>query len=623
MQNLDKLKRKVSAEKAQGFEHIRNERERKRNILEKLLPVDIPEGQVRVNLLWKNLQLERALFVSDKLNVKFLCNDSVIGNEVMQKAQKVAEFDDIDMELIHQREDIVDYNGLYWVAITCVDNYDDEEQQPIQATIDPLSVIPDPKNWRGSKMRFIWFERRVSKEYLETAPWYKNINLVNDSNTSQELRLNEQAYNDANRTNIIFDQQGLVDIYDHYTVWEGKKVLTTWANWWDLLIRYVEIETLTNAEKLNPTKVKFPVQIHRRKNKPNSFFWVSIADEILQFQDAITTLTNLQLIQARIAGLWPDKYVDNSLGIDIATVSQKLPWGRVIPVENVNGAIWNAFYIDQTPNPSQFPIQMNNVLESYSQGTTWAWDVAFGTSPGWSQTKAEIQTLMANSNQLLWAVADNYLRGQKEYWEAHYRAYALNMWARDKKVITLYQKGNALSLEIKKQDFIADGKVQVIVESQTQVDKENEKNSAKLLALQWVFLPYIKWDYARNQFLRKLWDSQGIKNFDSTLYIEKSVDEMRAELNLELLNRNEDVAPPQPGEDYRTYLAIYRQALDTPAKNRALFLYEEAIMMEQELWMNTTWWAMWWDEQTKNIAMNMISNQSQQVNTPTLENVTM
>jgi hypothetical protein len=46
-------------------------------------------------------------------------------------------------------------------------------------------------------------------------------------------------------------------------------------------------------------------------------------------------------------------------------------------------------------------------------------------------------------------------------------------------------------------------------------------------------------------------------------------------------------------------------------------------MMEQELWMNTTWLAMWWDEQTKNIAMNMISNQSQQVNTPTLENVTM
>jgi hypothetical protein len=31
----------------------------------------------------------------------------------MEKAQKVAEFDDLDMELKDQREDIVDYNALY------------------------------------------------------------------------------------------------------------------------------------------------------------------------------------------------------------------------------------------------------------------------------------------------------------------------------------------------------------------------------------------------------------------------------------------------------------------------------------------------------------------------------
>jgi len=34
--------------------------------------------------------------------------------------------------------------------------------------------------------------------------------------------------------------------------------------------------------------------------------------------------------------------------------------------------------------------------------------------------------------------------------------------------------------------------VQVVVESQTQIDKENEQNSVKLLALQGIYLPYIK-----------------------------------------------------------------------------------------------------------------------------------
>jgi hypothetical protein len=32
-----------------------------------------------------------------------------------------------------------------------------------------------------------------------------------------------------------------------------------------MLIRYIELEPLTKAEQLKPTKVKFPIQLHRRK----------------------------------------------------------------------------------------------------------------------------------------------------------------------------------------------------------------------------------------------------------------------------------------------------------------------------------------------------------------------
>jgi hypothetical protein len=91
----------------------------------------------------------------------------------------------------------------------------------------------------------------------------------------------------------------MCDIYDHFTIYDGKKWLTTWANERSNLIRAIEIEPLTESEKRKPTKVKFPIQLHRRKPKYGSVFGVSIADEILQFQDAISILTNLQLIQAR------------------------------------------------------------------------------------------------------------------------------------------------------------------------------------------------------------------------------------------------------------------------------------------------------------------------------------
>jgi hypothetical protein len=59
----------------------------------------------------------------------------------------------------------------------------------------------------------------------------------------------------------------MVDIYDHFTVYKGKKILTTWRADNSVLLRYLEIEPLTNTELLKPTKVKFPIQLHRRKPK--------------------------------------------------------------------------------------------------------------------------------------------------------------------------------------------------------------------------------------------------------------------------------------------------------------------------------------------------------------------
>lgn len=608
--NIDLLRQKVENEYQQGFNHIRQKRDAKRDVLQKLLPQDIPNWQVRVNLLWKNLQLERALFVSDKLSVKYLSNDNVLWKEIMENANKVIQYDDIDMCLDEQREDIVDFNALYWVAITTVDNYDEEENQPISAVINPLSVVPDPKNWRGSKMRFIWFERRLTMEYLESAPWFKDVDKIIPWDQSHELQQNDRASDNANWLTYEQEQDWLIDVYDHYTVFEWHKYLTTWANSRNLLIRSVKLEALTNAEKLNPSKIQFPVQIHRRKTMPWSFFWVSIADEVLQYQDIASQLFNLQIIQARQSALWPDKYVDSNLWIDISSLSKKTPWWRIIPVENNWWqTLANWVYTDYAVNPSQFPTQIINEVEDYSKQITWAWDIAFWNSPSWSQTKAEIQALMANSNQLLSAVWNNYIKWQRDYFMAHYRSYALNMWSKDKKIISLYQKWTSKSLELKKAEFIADWKVQVVVESENQVMKQNEKNSAKLTVIANLYLWNMRPWYSMNTFLRKLWDSQWIKWFDASDYIEKTVDEIKAERWLELLNRNEAVDWPQPWEDYRTFIAIYNQAIDTTEKTRALFAYEEALIRENE--MNMIAWTeqiMWkWDDQSANMAMNSIT----------------
>lgn len=122
-------------------------------------------------------------------------------------------------------------------------------------------------------------------------------------------------------------------------------------------------------------------------------------------------------------------------------------------------------YSDTYPNPSQFPTQLRNELIQQSEDTTGLSRMVFGQSLGGTQTKAEAQTLMKNANQILSWIGSNYLSGKKDFWQEWYRFYTINMAKGAKKVVSLYQKGSALSLELKRNEFIADGKVQVVVDS--------------------------------------------------------------------------------------------------------------------------------------------------------------
>ncbi len=53
---------------------------------------------------------------------------------------------------------------------------------------------------------------------------------------------------------------------------------------------------------------------------------------------------------------------------------------------------------------------------------------------------------------------------------------------------------------------------------------------------------------------------------------------MHAKNNLELLNNNIEVSEPQPNQELLTYIAIYKQALPTPARDKALEAYTNAYI---------------------------------------------
>jgi len=622
LKELEKeLSAKVQDDYARGLLHIRGERERKREIMEKVLDQNLPNGQVRVNLLWRNIQLELALFLTDEIGVKFLSDNEITGEEIMKNANLMAKNDDITMEMRTQRETIVNHNALYGLSVTVIDGWDKDAVQPISDVIDPLSCIFDPQNYSGCKMRFFGIERRLSKEYLESAEGFE----IGDDTyfcTSEQLRLNKQSSDSANNLNqILTDDDGMVDVYDEFLSHDGYKWLTTWVNERNTLIRAVKLAPLSIAEKKNPYKVKFPVQLHRRKPKYGAPMGVSIADEILQFQDAISILTNLELIQANNLALGPDIFIDEKLGIDTETLSKRRPGGRIIPVTNDSGLpTQNGVYTQQIPPPSPFVDNMIGKLEQRAEGTTNISQQSFGLSQAGPQTKAEIQTLQQNANQILIWIANNYLQGQKEYWEAHYRAYVEYMKKGDKKRISLFDKWNAYSRSLTKDDFVDDGKVIAYITSKSQDAIENDKEFNKLLALANIYLMNMKKWYGMNDFLRMIGNKSNIRDFDSTRFINESIDELDAKKNLQLLNLNIDVPGPKDGQDYMTYILVYRQALDTPAKEKALRMFEEAYLTIQspeeeakalqERILGGSNWAgdvAMWNPQTANTALNNLN----------------
>jgi uncharacterized protein YjcR len=95
-----------------------------------------------------------------------------------------------------------------------------------------------------------------------------------------------------------------------------------------------------------------------------------------------------------------------------------------------------------------------------------------------------------------------------------------------------------LSLELTRAEFIADGKVQVVVVSKNQQTLENDKEFNKLTFIANLFLPNITTEYAKNELLRLIGSKSNVRDFDSTRYIRESIEEIKAKASLPLLNRD-------------------------------------------------------------------------------------
>lgn len=161
----DTLKAKVQDEYQKGLQHVQTERERKRKADSKILEAP-PIGFIKSNLLWDNMQFETATFLTDQLDISLVSEKGVIEDEIVKNAEKVSKFLYRKLGMKKIKRQIIDDNNLYGIGATFIEGFDDEENTPLIGCIDPLSIIPDPKNYADSEMRFIGLEKQVPISYI-------------------------------------------------------------------------------------------------------------------------------------------------------------------------------------------------------------------------------------------------------------------------------------------------------------------------------------------------------------------------------------------------------------------------------------------------------------------------
>jgi hypothetical protein len=85
-------------------------------------------------------------------------------------------------------------------------------------------------------------------------------------------------------------------------------------------------------------------------------------------------------------------------------------------------------------------------------------------------------------------------------------------------------------------------------------------------------------------------------------------------LDVELLNNNEDVAEiTDMWENHKIYILVYQQALDTPAKARAILKRKQALVLsgQQNQQAMMQWMGQWADATQNQLVSNYISQNNQ------------
>ena len=607
---LEELKSQVMAEYSLSKQSV----EQKKQLFRDRQPLysNINRDNLKINLhtiRWLIVTL-LALYYEDELTVEFATRN-IFTQDYAYNWNKIAEhdYDQHDMDI----DDFINQKNrfIYWVWIRFFYGWDDELKTGLYDVINPMSRRPDP-NWHTKpwNFQFMWFDRDVKvTEAVDAERQYNSDKLT--VNLSSEEYLNKRAMKNGR----LLDQQDWwggsvknpsynwpITIYYHLTTFDDKTVQVAMFNGMILEVKHLEA---VDNENINGKmgKIKWPIALNYYDPQEWDPFWISVVDLSEDKQKLKNLLINLMKDKAVRQALGGTMFVDNdTFASNKAEFTKKTLWPTYIPVTTpVEGWVQKLIYKVPEDNISSDVYNMPWIIDAELRSDVGIDDQLRGINAGskWTATEAQITQQNQNINLVLGNRINGW--GNKQFWSVMYLMYKYYFSDKDKKFVRYSSASSSKSMFVTRRQIIDDVDPDIVIENRSAMRIRHTEMANKMerqlpFMMQSPTIPEIsKTLYHRKLLMLQGWD----KNEIESRIVPLSPEEEAASEQILMLSRNIPITINDMSEDHLTFMIIYKNALDTPAKKAAIEMRRQAYInsgqqklhkqQQQEAWQ----W-MWW-----------------------------
>ena len=595
---------------------MNNKRAIFRDRLEKYIDQNIDDDKIGVNTLYAMVNLYIAIQYSDTISV--LCNPRKFWDEeYADNLTELAKFDYGEMEM--NRKDYQKHwdKAMFWLALRKKTGYNSHSQVPDVTMEDPLSWLPDPYGDHLTPFRWHYFEKEISEEELKNNKEYDEEGV---EWMIQDLQTTRSARNRASALSDIRDETELeyCQVYEWVTNYMGKLYIVTVNAQKTRFLKMEEVKPVTKYEKaMGIADIRSIVNVTWFSPKKWDPCGVALADLVIPGQKANSILVNLRLIDAKFSTFGQTNLVNTDLIKDTSQLSTPSINTKWIGVSGKQWSIADAVYPVPRQSIMQDSYQASNEIKALMQEsagmdsrTLWVqWDK--------SSTLWEVQQIQTNANVRfgLWIEIDFWW--EHDFWKyIWFRSYVEFFSPNDTKFIRIASWFGSQVIEFKRDDFLWSEDIDFTIESKKKIEQMREKMKLSFDAK----LPMILQDpntseFTKKEALRFSLKLDGMPREYTTVFIEPTLEEVKAKQKVILINNNDPywAQIDEIDEDHMVYIKVFESARDVPMKYEAIKRRWEAYAFQQQKKKQDMMmqWQIPWQQGTINGMANASASQLQ------------